>query len=808
VKRVIPMISFCFLLAILTIPAFAWAQGSFNMTQVGGQDIHNGYNDIWGYTVVNPGIPAQVGQELAIVGTIGGTSVVNVSDPANVVETGFIAGPNSTWRDIKTYDQWAYVVTEGGGGLQIIDLTDITAPFLAATYVGFNSAHNLYIEEATARAYICGTDSENHGVIILDLSNPVAPVQIGVWNATAVHDLFVRNNIGYLSEFSAQTFTIVDFTNAAAPTVIGGPITYPTAATHNTWTTDADDYLLTTDEAVDGHVLIWDIRNLQAITKVAEYQVATPGAIVHNLTVKNDVAYISYYTEGTRVVDLSDPVHPVEVAWFDNYTAPNTGYNGIWGIYPYLPSGRIIVSDISQGLLILEESAWGRIGGIAIDSGDSAPVFGAQVELVEAGAVITTTADGRYDVAGAPGNYTLRATSEDYALFETQIVLTEGVPATLDLNMQRLPAGPLSGTITGQTLAKALVNLEDVKIELLGYSRGAATDLAGQFSLLQVPAGPYTLRVSRAGFGRLEQQINIVEGGTVIDLTLAESPWYDNADTDTGWSLSTAGDDATTGLWQRAVPVPSAGGTVQTGADSSPGTTTGLCFVTGNAADPSLSVGANDVDAGTTTLTSPLIDLSGLSDPLMSYARWYVNEAGANPASDIFTVQVSDDDGVSWVELETLTNDAKPWTQVLFRVQDYVAVTTQFRIRFLAADDGGGSIVEAAIDDLEFYEVSYVSAVPIIPSQLTRLEGVAPNPFNPRTVIRFNLATSGRAELSVFDLRGRRVTTLVAENLAAGQHARSWDGTDKRGQTVASGVYFVALDAAGVRSTRKLLLTK
>ncbi|MFT5315501.1 MAG: choice-of-anchor B domain-containing protein, partial [Candidatus Krumholzibacteriia bacterium] len=166
------MISFCFLLAILTIPAFAWAQGSFNMTQVGGQDIHNGYNDIWGYTVVNPGIPAQVGQELAIVGTIGGTSVVNVSDPANVVETGFIAGPNSTWRDIKTYDQWAYVVTEGGGGLQIIDLTDITAPFLAATYVGFNSAHNLYIEEATARAYICGTDSENHGVIILDLSNP------------------------------------------------------------------------------------------------------------------------------------------------------------------------------------------------------------------------------------------------------------------------------------------------------------------------------------------------------------------------------------------------------------------------------------------------------------------------------------------------------------------------------------------------------------------------------------------------------------------------------------------------------------
>jgi len=192
----------------------------------------------------------------------------------------------------------------------------------------------------------------------------------------------------------------------------------------------------------------------------------------------------------------------------------------------------------------------------------------------------------------------------------------------------------------------------------------------------------------------------------------------------------------------------------------------------------------------------------------MAYARWYVNEAGSDPGTDIFTVQVSDDDGASWVELETLTNDAKPWTHVLFRVQDYVTVSAQFRVRFIAADEASGSIVEAAIDDLEFYDLSYVSAVPVVLSELTRLEGVSPNPFNPRTVIRFNLATSGPTELSIFDLRGHRVTTLVAENLAAGPHARTWDGTDLSGRTVASGVYFAALNAAGVRSTKKLLLTK
>jgi len=306
-----------------------------------------------------------------------------------------------------------------------------------------------------------------------------------------------------------------------------------------------------------------------------------------------------------------------------------------------------------------------------------------------------------------------------------------------------------------------------MNIELLGYSRGAVTDLAGQFSIPQVPTGPYTLRISRPGFGRIDQQINIVLGGTVIDLTLDESPWYDNADTDTGWSLSTVGDNATTGLWLRAIPVPSSGGSVQTGTDSSPGTTAGLCFVTGNAANSTQGIGANDVDGGKTTLTSPLIDLSGFSDPLMAYARWYVNEAGSDPGTDIFTVQVSDDDGASWVELETLTNDAKPWTHVLFRVQDYVTVSAQFRVRFIAADEASGSIVEAAIDDLEFYDLSYVSAVPVVLSELTRLEGVSPNPFNPRTVIRFNLATSGPTELSIFDLRGHRVTTLVAENLAA-----------------------------------------
>ena len=136
----------------------------------------------------------------------------------------------------------------------------------------------------------------------------------------------------------------------------------------------------------------------------------------------------------------------------------------------------------------------------------------------------------------------------------------------------------------------------------------------------------------------------------------------------------------------------------------------GQCWMTDNNAASSCN---SDVDDGTTTLTSQVMDLSSLSDPRVSYARWYSNTQGALPQADVFVVEVSNNGGTSWVNLETVgptTGSPNPevdggWFLKTYRIADFIAPTNQFRIRFSASDAVfNGSIVEAAIDEFSLYD--------------------------------------------------------------------------------------------------------
>ena len=125
----------------------------------------------------------------------------------------------------------------------------------------------------------------------------------------------------------------------------------------------------------------------------------------------------------------------------------------------------------------------------------------------------------------------------------------------------------------------------------------------------------------------------------------------------------------------------------------------GSCYLTEN--DP---IDCNsDVDAGNTVLTSPIMDASAESS-IITYLSWFNNTFGNNPMQDVFVVEVSDDGGSSWVELETVGPGGPEvfggWFQKQFFVEDFVDLTDQFRIRFTASDTGGASVVEAAIDGL------------------------------------------------------------------------------------------------------------
>jgi hypothetical protein len=172
---------------------------------------------------------------------------------------------------------------------------------------------------------------------------------------------------------------------------------------------------------------------------------------------------------------------------------------------------------------------------------------------------------------------------------------------------------------------------------------------------------------------------------------------------DQGWTVGDVGDDATTGVWERGDPqgTVASGSQVQPEDDHTPNPGVN-CYATQLAAGT--SAGTYDVDGGKTTLFSPVIDLSGESVALATYWRWYTNNLGASPGSDIWEVQVNDGNG--WVYLENTTSSANSWKQHIFRLNDYIDLTDQVQFRFIASDEGDGSLVEAAVDDFEILGIS------------------------------------------------------------------------------------------------------
>ncbi|NNM33386.1 MAG: T9SS type A sorting domain-containing protein [Gemmatimonadetes bacterium] len=276
-----------------------------------------------------------------------------------------------------------------------------------------------------------------------------------------------------------------------------------------------------------------------------------------------------------------------------------------------------------------------------------------------------------------------------------------------------------------------------------------------------------------------------------------------------GWSVNDGTDNATTGIWERGDPhqVILNGTTIlMTGNDHTPSGTD--CWVTGNL--PGAVDGQDDVDGGKTTLLSPIFDATGMFRPAIRYYRWYTNNLGGDPGSDVWRVDISNDGGSTWSPVENTTGSSTAWTKIIFQIENVTTPTNNMRMRFIAEDAGGGSLVEAAVDDWELIEFEAATGIgddPTLPS-IYALAQNQPNPFNPVTEIRFALPASGPTRLNVYDLAGRRVATLVDEVRTAGRHTVSWNGTDAAGVAVASGVYVYKLESGDFQQTKRMVLVK
>jgi hypothetical protein len=174
----------------------------------------------------------------------------------------------------------------------------------------------------------------------------------------------------------------------------------------------------------------------------------------------------------------------------------------------------------------------------------------------------------------------------------------------------------------------------------------------------------------------------------------------DDFEQDRGWTVGAPTDNATAGTWVRVDPN---GTGAQPEDDASPKGT--QCFITGQGPVGG-AVGLADVDGGTTTLTSPAVDASGGGNTYLRYARWYSNNTGAAPNADSMPIEVSNNNGATWTQLELVTENAERWAVRNWRLNDvFPTLGTQFRVRYLARDLSAGSLVEAGVDDFEIYKL-------------------------------------------------------------------------------------------------------
>lgn len=336
-------------------------------------------NDIWGWT------DPQTNKEYALIGLNDGTGFVDVTDPVNPVYLGKLPThtSNSSWRDIKVYANHAFVVSEANGhGMQVFDLTqlrNVTNPPVTfaetAHYDDVNDVHNIVINEDSGFAYTVGNNGGGFtcsgGLHVIDISTPTNPTFAGCFSSDGyTHDAQCVLYTGPDAEHQGKeicfnsnedTVTIVDVTNKASPIQLSRT-GYPNAAyVHQGWLTDDQTHFYQDDELDGGNTrtLIWDVADLDNPIMANEYLAATTSRD-HNLYVVGDLVYEANYTTGLRILDITDRLNPVEVAFFDTYT-PNDGFSfsGAWSNYPFFDSGVVIVSSIGEGLFVLQPNVGG-----------------------------------------------------------------------------------------------------------------------------------------------------------------------------------------------------------------------------------------------------------------------------------------------------------------------------------------------------------------------------------------------------------------------------------------------------------------
>lgn len=741
-----------------------------NMTlfdQINPVDTVGQHAACWGYT-------APDGREYGLLGTRIGTYIIDITEkPIRIVS--YIWGPHSSWREMKVYRNYAYIVTESGdsgNGLQIVDLSDLprSAKLVRTDSSNFLRAHTCFINGRYL--YAMGTQAAagaNGGAIIMDLEpDPLHPKRIGMVAPYYYHDAFERGDTLLGAAINGPGCDIYDVRDKAHPKHLA-TITYPYSGTHNAEITADGGYVVTSDEVgfTPKTMKVWDIRDLNNITKVAEYS-PNLKEIVHNVHIRGRYAIVAWYSAGVRIIDMIDPRHPREVGFYDTFIPDWGGFNGVWDAYGFFPSGKVIAGDRTTGLYVLtfNGATAGSVSGVVRNATTGDPLRGATVVLGPSGTTVITDDEGRYYLGGANGQQvSLRAGLFGYASTVRDTTINDDI--VLDINLE--PVDFLSGMIHAVDVDGHPVSDFTYAVEPWLPSTGSIADSG---ALLLPRDSLFRVTVGKWGYRNIVLPVAITSNRQAFTAVLRPG-YHDNATLELDWNYDAPDDDATTGRWVRIAPYLGYIGSEWFHPARQPDSAgVGRIFVTGKpplAAPPQLG----DVNLGQTTLTTPVMDLTLYQNPEIALDLWYVQYRRDTTVRDSLKLQLSNDNGASWRTIYTEIDGRAGWKHHTFRVADYLRISHVMLFRIRATDSLGVNLVNTAIDNFEVTGAPPSFAVPgdPTPSNTKITMRVTPNPAG-RGAVVVELALHERHEtlrLELFDTEGRMIGLLHDGPIEAGE---------------------------------------
>lgn len=770
------------------------AQSAKNISQIGHLSYTEELSDIWAYVDGS-------GHEYALVGVHDGVSIVDLTtDPANPTELFFIIGQNSIWRDLKTFQNYAYVTNETDDGVLIIDLSDLPNNINSKDTVmqQISTAHNVWIDE-NGIMYLVGVNNSNGtgnfngGMAMFDLNqDPWHPAYLGAYTDHYIHDVYVRNNIAYAGEIDDGLLTIIDVTNKSNPVVLGSR-SYANSFTHNTWLNDAGTVCFTTDELSNAYIYAWDVTDPADIIELDKIRssLSEGRATPHNVHVLNDFLVTSYYKDGIQIVDAHRPTNLVEVGYFDTNNLIDGGTDGNWGAYPFLPSGLVLATDIAEGLFVLQvtyERAC-YLEGEVTDASTTQPLTNVLVNSIKTELETDTDNMGTYASGTADaGTYDVTYLKYGYLPATRTVNLAQGNVTVENVALTVAPQVTFTYNIID---AVTKLPISDAFIRTVAPANAATfdykTDAAGTAVDQALYAGQYTVIAGKWGYVSDEAQINVDAVNNAVTIELYTG-YYDDFTFDYSWNVA---GNALAGIWERGEP----NGTDLFGNLANPEVDLesdfgDQAYVTGNMPGEYFE---DDVDDGSTILISPAMDLSTYADPVLRYHWWLLNFSTATFGNGDDTLRVIVSSGGSSVEVAKYGNAWKnKWNkQEPIHLKDHFATLgSNVMVRFEIGDLNNQNILEGAIDG--FMVTDGLNNVAIEDEMLPQTQMVIfPNPVQQTFHLKYELPANLNNEKLEFEL-----LTLTGQSLQTRLLA-GFEGTVEMDFPYASGVYLGILRLNG-----------